>query len=293
VNSLHSVLEQFGIANAEITPLENTFNHNYRIHANGRTYLLRQHRDPRHNLAALESEMHWLHHLAACGLEVQEPQPLQTGGFIAVSDGKPYSLLSWLEGEVFESTKSTQQANAVGQLMARLHLAAENFVVPNGFTRLHYDARFLEETAQKLENIAWLAPEMPLYCAALEYTKPAFLAAQKTLIHADLHAGNLLWRGQTVMALDFDACGFGALGFDLATALGYLEPEVRPSFLDGYERLHPLPTDFAAQKSRYTIAEWLGNLSFLAPREHEREYVESVMVQGLREQLPKMMQSQS
>jgi Ser/Thr protein kinase RdoA (MazF antagonist) len=293
VNPLQAVLEQFAIFNAQITPLENSFNLNHRIQTKGKTYLLRQHRDPRHNVAALESEMHWLRHLAASGLEVQQPQPQVAGGLIAVLEGKPYSLLSWLEGEVFEVTETTEQAKAVGQLMARLHLANKNFVPPVGFTRLHYDVAFLETTAQKLEDIAWLAPEMPLYRAAFEFAKPAFVKPQTSLIHADLHAGNLLWRGQTVMALDFDACGFGALGFDLATALGYLEPELRPSFLESYENLHPLPSDFAAQKSRYTIGEWLNNLSFLAPREHERDYVQSVMVQGLREQLPKLMQPQS
>jgi thiamine kinase-like enzyme len=119
---------------------------------------------------------------------------------------------------------------------------------------------------------------------------PAFLPTHSTLIHADLHADNLLWHGQNVMALDFDACGFGALGFDLATALGYLETEVRPSFLEGYESLRPLPSDFADHKSRYTIAEWLSNLSFLAPRDFEREYIENVMLQGLRQQLPALMQ---
>jgi Ser/Thr protein kinase RdoA (MazF antagonist) len=289
VNLLHTILERFGIHNASLVPLENTFNQNYRIQTGGTTYLLRQHRDPRHSLAALESEMHWLRHLAACGLEVQQPQPLEDSGFVALQDGKPYSLLSWLEGEVFEVTESNVQAKAVGQLLARLHLAADSFMPPDGFVRLRYDTEFLANIAQKLEQIDWLAPEMPLYRAAFEFAKPAFAKPQSSLIHADLHAGNLLWRGQTVMALDFDACGFGALGFDLATAMGYLETEVRPSFFEGYESLRPLPTDFAEHKSRYTVAEWLNNLSFLAPRDHEREYVEGVMVQGLHQELPKLI----
>jgi Ser/Thr protein kinase RdoA (MazF antagonist) len=289
---MQSILEQFAVQNAEVLPLENTFNQNYRVQTGNKTYLLRHHRDPRHSLAALESEMRWLRHLAAAGLEVQEPQPLESEGYVALVDGKFYSLLSWLEGEVFEAIVTNAQAKAVGQLMARLHLAAKSFVLPNGFVRPHYDVAFFTNTLQKLEQIAWLASEMPLYQTALEYATPAFLQTQNTLIHADLHAGNLLWRGQHVMAIDFDACGFGALGFDLATALGYLETDVRPSFLEGYQSLHPLPEDFAEHKSRYTVAEWLNNLSFLAPRDYEREYVEGVMVQGLRQQLPKLLQGE-
>ena len=284
------VLEQYGVQAKTIRPLENTQNTNHTItDADGSRYLLRQHRQ-QHTALEIESELIWLQYLHSQGLEVQQPISLESGTLVLEDEGKRFSLLSWLEGEVLETTE-TSQAEAVGVLMGRLHQAARNFNPPESFTRPRYDAERSQRILETLKGIAWLIPDLPLLEAASHHARHVFNQPSEPpyLIHGDLHAGNLIWNAGQVSVIDFDACGFGPLGLDVATALGYLEEDARANFLRGYTSVLPLPEGFDAQRHLFTINEWLDNLSFLAQREHEREYLETVFLPGLREQLPKLM----
>ena len=287
---LEGILEHFGIVAASLEPLGDTQNANHMvITASGERFLLRQHRSERLNVAMLESELIWLGDLHARGLEVQRPVALPRGKFIVLDGERRFSLLSWIEGEVCEEL-SEAQGQAAGELMARLHLAARAFAPLAGFERPVYDQQHLARVLDILRGLDWLAPDLPLLERAALSAMPAFAdAAAWRLIHNDFHPGNLVWRGLNVAAIDFDACGFGPLGFDLASALGYLDTGPQAVFLRGYELVSPLPDDFGRWRSAYTVAGWLTNLAFLAPREHERAFVDTVMLPGLREQLPGLL----
>lgn len=284
-----AILEQFGVA-GRCEPLTDSENDNHQVTtATGERYLLRQHRRDGRSLKALESELIWLTHLLQCGLEVQRPIALCSGGFVLLDDSRRYSLLTWIDGEVLETVDEPRAAR-VGALMARLHLIASDFKPPASFERPHYDAQFLTETLATLRGIAWLERDFALFELAMAKARPAFEQPQQTLIHADLHPGNLIWRGDEVAAIDFDRCGFGPLGFDVMSALGYLETDACDAFVRGYERIVPLPVGFETGRYQYTIAEWLTNLAFLAPRSREREFVDSVMLPSLRQQLPALLE---
>jgi Ser/Thr protein kinase RdoA (MazF antagonist) len=292
MSDVRRVLEEFGLLGASAELLRDTQNHNHLVTtATGQRFLLRQHRVEHLGIGALESEMLWLTFLHERGLEVQRPVRLPSGTYIFQDDDRRFSLLTWLEGEVLEEIDETQ-ARVLGELMAKLHEAAAGFVPPTGFERPRYDRQHLELTLARLRVIAWLSDDLPLFENAVARAKPSFeedSVGSWGLVHADLHPGNLVWRGSEVAAIDFDGCGFGPLGFDIATALGYLETEPRVAFLEGYTSVRTLPEGFEAHRGMYTVAEWLTNLAFLAPRPHEREYVETVMLPGLREHLPKLI----
>jgi Ser/Thr protein kinase RdoA (MazF antagonist) len=292
MNDLFGILEQFGVSGISCEPLGDTENFNHKvITAAGEQYLLRQHRSESRNLAMLESEMIWLNYLHQHDLEVQRPVPLRAGNFICSNQLGRFSLLSWIEGEVLESINETQ-AEAVGVLMARLHLVARDFKPPTGFERLRYDTAYLEAQMLELRAIDFLHDDLPLLEQAMSRAKLAFEEANIPwgLIHADLHPGNMIWQGAKVAAIDFDRCGFGPVSFDIATTFGYLEDESRTAFLQGYETVLPLPQGFVQKRGMFTIAEWLTNLTFLATRVQDREYVDTIMLPGLREQLPKMLE---
>ncbi len=287
--NLASVLEQFAIQPVTTELLGDTQNINHVIStAAGEKYILRQHQTASYSLAALESEMLWLHHLQQHGLEVQKPVALASGNFILEQASKRFSLLTWIEGTVLEEINETQ-AEMVGALLAKLHVIAQDFKAPIGFERLHYNIAYLEDTLNILRGIEWLEPDMPLLEQAMRKAQTAFMDGVTTwsLIHADLHAGNMIWHNEKVAIIDFDRCGFGPITFDIVTALGYLESEPREAFLRGYGTVQPLPKEFGQQRHLFTIAEWLTNLAFLAPRVQDREYVETIMLPGLREELPK------
>ncbi len=293
MNDLLAVLEQYGLKAVRFEFLGDTENTNQLVTtSSSERYLLRQHRAASRSLAMLESEMIWLNHLHQSGLEVQRPVSLLAENFICSSDLERFSLLSWIDGEVLESINQTQ-AEAVGVLMARFHSVARDFTPPAGFERLLYDSQYLEDTLSELRAIDWLQPDMALFEQSMARAKQAFDEPNIPwcLIHADLHPGNMVWQGVKVAMIDFDRCGFGPVSYDIATTFGYLETETRDAFLRGYEMVLPLPEGFPEKRKLFTIAEWLTNLAFLAARAEDREYVVTIMLPGLREQLPKILES--
>lgn len=292
MNELDGILEQFGFRSSSSESLGDTENTNHLVTtSSGERYLLRQHRTESRSLAMLESEMLLLHHLHDAGLEVQRPVLLPAGNFIFSNDVGRFSLLSWIEGEVLENINDSQ-AEAVGVLLASFHNAARDFVLPTGFERPQYDAVYLEKTLNELRAIDWLQPDMALFEQSMARAKQVFAepGIPWVLIHADLHLGNMVWQGAKVAMIDFDRSGFGPVSYDIATTFGYLEHESRTSFLRGYETVLPLPQGFAKKRSLFTIAEWLTNLAFLAARAQDREYLDAIMLPGLREQLPKLLE---
>jgi Ser/Thr protein kinase RdoA (MazF antagonist) len=69
-----------------------------------------------------------------------------------------------------------------------------------------------------------------------------YIGAKPMVIHADLHAGNVLWNDGSLSVIDFDDCGVGLPIQDLATAMYYLDtPEQDAAFLQGYSSILPVP----------------------------------------------------
>ncbi|HUV32989.1 MAG TPA: phosphotransferase, partial [Devosiaceae bacterium] len=68
------------------------------------------------------------------------------------------------------------------------------------------------------------------------------------LIHADMHASNVLVDGDALTVIDFDDCGFSWHLYDLATALSFLEARpaaaaLTAAWLEGYRRIRQLPRE--------------------------------------------------
>jgi Ser/Thr protein kinase RdoA (MazF antagonist) len=288
MSDLNSVLERYGLHPLSLEPLGDTQNANHRVVTADGAYLLRQHRNAAHSRAALESELVWLEHLGAQGVRVQRPRRAVDGGFIVALNSARYSVLTWLEGATLEVLDDAQ-AEQLGALLGQLHDAALGFTPPAGFERPCYDVAHLERTLETLRAIPWLEPDVPLFTQAIVGAQRGFEAIPAHgwgLIHADPHPGNLLWDGAELTLIDFDLCGFGPFAYDVVSALGYLEPGEHPAFLRGYELVRPLPASFHTARAALQVAEWLTNLAFLAPRPQDRDFVDSVMLPGLREQLP-------
>ena len=59
------------------------------------------------------------------------------------------------------------------------------------------------------------------------------------VIHADMHLGNIHFRGQEPTIFDFDHCAYGWRDYDLAICYGLPETQ-RLSMVEGYESRRPL-----------------------------------------------------
>src|SRR6185369_13474599 len=66
-----------------------------------------------------------------------------------------------------------------------------------------------------------------------------------SLIHADMHPGNILVDGDRLTVIDFDDAGFGWHQYDIAVVLTYWQSkpnaaEIERAFLDGYRATRPV-----------------------------------------------------
>lgn len=144
------------------------------------------------------------------------PQPLvdSDGRRWRLLAGKPAALLSCLPGAALE-TPSAAQCGAVGDMLARLHLAAGGLpqVLPNPC-----GADWRQTTGEALLPLV-SADERALLADELRFQSAQdYSSLPRGIIHADLFRDNVLWdaAGRLSGVLDFYFAGEDALLFDLA-----------------------------------------------------------------------------
>lgn len=186
-----------------------------------------------------------MHHLAARGIACPAPLADLQQRFASMLADRPACLVSCLEGEVIPEANPAQ-CFSVGQMLARLHVAAQDFplsmINPRGPDWWEAVApelyRYLSSAdADLLEaEIAWQ-----------RVGRPADLPGG--VIHADLFRDNVLMDGDQVAGfIDFYyACNDSWL-YDLAIAANdwardsrhCLEPSLAVALLAGYQSVRPL-----------------------------------------------------
>jgi Ser/Thr protein kinase RdoA (MazF antagonist) len=92
-----------------------------------------------------------------------------------------------------------------------------------------------------------------------------------SLIHADMHPGNILVDGDRLTVIDFDDAGFGWHHYDIAVVLTYWQTrsnaaEIERAFLDGYRAIRPLPDDAPALIPMFRLVRWMASIGWF----HER-----------------------
>jgi homoserine kinase type II len=169
--------------------------------------------------------------------------------------GKPLSLYKYIDGRTVDPEDVTLgQLENVGRVLADLHILGKAYKkgVENrfGFERvaeIYFDVRSrLPQYFKKITRV--LDEEIEYLNHYLEGKLP------KGIIHGDLFADNLMFKGEKVVAvLDFEAACRGKFIFDLATAVNALCFESTHGYslkkfealLGGYEALRTL-----------SLAEW-------------------------------------
>lgn len=227
--------------------------------SDGRCMVLRLHRPGYHSLEELVSERTWTAALAASGICVPIGVPTRQGDdfvLVSVAGERRYAgLLEWVEGTMLAealgdegTSAATARFQALGELMAAIHDQAVDWQPPSGFRRHAFDADGLMGE-QPFWGRFWESP----YLGRAEnrrletLRRPIFDILKKqgkedgaySLIHADLHPGNVVVDGDSLHVIDFDDAGFGWHGYEFAVALhayraspGY--PALRDALLAGY-----------------------------------------------------------
>ena len=240
----HRVLEQWGLAPAEVEFVHVMENVTFRAVRGGEQYVLRFHRPGYNTLEEMVSERLWLRALAGAGLNVPRGVPTPDGReFVAVEvDGEErlVGVARWVEGKPLdqllagtddhsgENARIDRCFEAIGRLAAGVHNASSNWVPPPAFTRRAWDADGLVGESP-LWGRFWEVPdfgaeECRMLARARTHIRERLLdygtdRASYGLIHADLHPGNVLVDGEQVRLIDFDDAGFGWHVHELAVAL--------------------------------------------------------------------------
>ncbi|MES1021958.1 phosphotransferase [Gloeocapsa sp. BRSZ] len=285
-----AALYQYGLENAQLNRLRGASNTNYQVDSDNQSFVLRLHTSALHDRVAISSELAWLSSLHSDTTLVLPRPIVNLNGELVTSictDGEPETLctlLSWVEGEIPPTVEALTDAQLakVGSVMAQLHRQSQQFELPKSFKRhtfnaAHFSQRLealytvlsnTEVNKSELNSLKVNAKQIITRFARLERKQDSF-----GMIHADFHSGNYLLCNEEIHVIDFDRCGFGFYLYDLALALMELEERQRQVFLQGYETVKPLPTDYTNLKQMFLCLAYLDNLGFFAPRPEELVFI--------------------
>ncbi|MGS5086580.1 homoserine kinase [Hydrogenophaga sp. A37] len=229
------------------------------------------------NFEQLPYYLRLMKHLAGKGIPVPEPAANARGELVHTVQGKPAAVVAKLRGHS-ELAPGVAHCRAVGDMLARMHLAGRDF----------------ELTQPNLRGIGWWNQTVPvvlphlsesqaaLILSELAYqnhvaASPAYKALPGGPVHADLFRDNVMFEGETLCGFfDFYFAGNDSFLFDLAVTLndwciyhgrdGFdgLHDEARAqAMLEAYQAVRPLS---AAERSLLPAMLRAGALRFWLSR---------------------------
>lgn len=264
-----------------VRPLRLRENEVYEVALPSGRAALRLHRPGYQSAAAIRSELWWCAELAARGLPVPAALPGADGGHLAdLPDGRVASVVAWVDGDPLGEAgvplpgAAADQAalhHALGRLLAQVHAATDQLVLPDWFTRPRWDHVGLVGEAPFWGRF-WDHPLLTRAEADLLQQARLWLSARlgqgglaTGLVHADVLRENVLVNGRALSLIDFDDSGFGFRLYDLGTVLSQnlYEPaydQIRAALCEGYGLAD------VAQVDAFTLARTLASVGWAAPR---------------------------
>lgn len=280
----------------------------YRVkdRAGGGSYVLRLHRPAYNTLAQLEAERAWTRSLNAAG--VRAPAGVRTCDgkhFTTVAIGRETEvrfagLTHWIDGVPLSTALEAGRDAAIaenaftqiGRLAAQMHHQALAWLPPEGFDRPRLDTagllgesprwgRFWEHPALRTDERRDLLHLRDRAIRNLD--RYGISSTNFGLIHADLHADNILVQGGSVAIIDFDDSAHGWLVYDLATALVDVlnRPDysrLREALIRGYEECGRLSDKDLAILDTLVVVRAMSLIGWYAQRpEHaDSSYLEEI-----------------
>jgi homoserine kinase type II len=189
-----------------------------------------------------------LDHLAAHDCPVPRTMHDRDGASFRMVEGKAAALIEFLPG-VSPTRPTATQARSVGEVLARLHLAARDFPRTRA-NAMDFAASAAILEACKAERLGTIHPDLP---AMLDHAHAAAAldlgALPQSQTHTDLFPDNVLMLGNRVTGLiDFYFACTGPMALDLAVANAAwcfdaenrFLPELGRALIAGYESVRPL-----------------------------------------------------
>jgi Ser/Thr protein kinase RdoA (MazF antagonist) len=260
----------------------------------GRAYVLRLHRPGYHSLEELISERAWIRALAVAGIDVPEAVTTRDGQdyvpitIPATGERRFAGLARWTEGRLLsEVLAETADQNLVeesftqlGAITAAMHNQASAWQPPPGFTRHALDSDGLMGMAPHWgafwEHRALSAGERSLLLDARQRLHVMLSGLSRdpsaySVIHADLHPGNIVVDGNRLTVIDFDDAGFGWHQYDIATALTHWQTkpnaaEIERAFLAGYRANRAVRNEALSLIAEFRLIRWMATIGWFHQR---------------------------
>jgi homoserine kinase type II len=226
-------------------------------------------------------------HLAKQGVPCPVPIRDKNGTALHLLKGKPALMVSCLQG-IDVATPNAEQIKQVALVLAKLHLAGQNFA-QTGVNQRAQD--WFDATAKKVLPKMQSKAEQKLLTSELEYQrKQAVSQLPRGVVHGDLFRDNVLFDGDKLGGLiDFYYACNDILLYDVAIAvnewclhhhgsdLGQIDEDKMAVFLDAYQTIRPFnPLEWKLWLSmlrRAALRFWLSRLhDFYFPQAGELTY---------------------
>lgn len=274
-------IAKWPLTEVRVKPVNHGENATFRADCAEGSFLIRIHRHGYHSAAEIRSELEWLDFLASEGLEVPRPFRSAQDHYVeqvddlAITESRNVTVLRWVDGRMYDKVTPVHAART-GRLLAKLHKVTRSFEPSAEFTRSGLGiAEQLHGKFGDLDDVDWLSPDekerLERTEGALHEAVAALPADPNLLIHADLHTGNTLFKGDHAAAIDFDDCGFGSTAVDLAVAMrsfGWADnaDELQSALRSAYDEDHGLPEHFERRLAIWTTVRQMSMLAWIADR---------------------------
>lgn len=258
----------------------------------GGTFVLRLHRPGYHDLAELVSEQQWTAALNAAGIGGPVPvRALDGRRYVEVRVGTKESRLAgvseWVEGEVLSDLvdaasgeRLARYFNDLGRIAAQIHNQAVGWELPPNFKRHSFDVDgFLGEApfwGRFWEASGLEESDRRLTSQAREHLRELLTDYSQdprnySLIHGDLHPGNILKTANGLQVIDFDDAGFGWHLYELAVALFHYQSNphfgmIRDALVAGYRSRRPLSDEALELLPAFLLMRALATLGWIDAR---------------------------
>jgi homoserine kinase type II len=231
---------------------EGVENSNYLLHTSTGSYILTLY-EKRVNSNDLPFFLGLMRHLAGKGIRCPLPVNQKSGSSIGELAGRPAAIVTFLEG-MWMRRPTVQHCFALGEAMARMHVAGEDFPMrrPNALSVEGWRPLWNNSKTGADRVEPGLADETETDLAFFESNWPSHLPSG--VIHADLFPDNVFFLGNKLSGLiDFYFACTDLLAYDVAVCLNAWCFEKDHSFnltkgtalLRGYNSVRPLSADEA------------------------------------------------
>ena len=295
LEAAHQALDHFPIKPVDVSLLARAENITFKVADDvGKLYTLRLHRPAYHTLEELQSERLWTKALLQAGIHVPEPIATRDGRDYAGVDVAPLgqhchaSLARWVPGELLmqlirdDTPRERLEVHfhKLGALIATMNNQAAQWHPPAKFRRHALDenglmgtqpfwGRFWERSdLSPGERALLVETRTRLHELLIRYGKDA---SRYSVIHADLHPGNVLVNGDMLAAIDFDDTAWGWHMYDLAAALNQCQELAEfgglyAACVEGYRSVRPVTEEDLAMLPWFLLVRGMAEIGWFADR---------------------------